>query len=369
MYDLAVIGAGPAGSAAAITAARAGAKVLLLDKGVFPRHKVCGEFVSPESLALLGTLLQPYNGALLQFARTLSQARLFVDGRVLTTSLDPVAASIARFNLDACLLRGAEAIGVDTQQQTEARQLEGNGPFRIHSSAATFETRAIINASGRWSNFSEPLSNGNGQPKWIGLKAHFVEADPPSSVDLYFFEGGYCGVQPVYLQSTDDDESLRKASRINVCAMVRADIAASLSEVFLQNSALHERSRIWQPLTSQTSTSPLLFRRPEPVRANVLLAGDAAGFVDPFIGDGISLALRSGTLAAQSLLPFFAGQRTLPEAAAAYGDAYMRALLPIFRNSSKVRQLFKLPKIVRVPLVLFLGKVPSFTQYIVQKTR
>jgi flavin-dependent dehydrogenase len=99
------------------------------------------------------------------------------------------------------------------------------------------------------------------------------------------------------------------------------------------------------------------------------LAGDAAGFVDPFIGDGISLALRSGTLAAQSLLPLFRGESSLPEAAAAYRDAYTKALLPIFRNSSKVRQLFKLPRIVRVPLVLFLGKVPSFTQYLVQKTR
>ena len=52
-YDLIVVGAGPAGSACAITAARAGAKVLLLEKDRFPRQKVCGEFVSPESLGLL----------------------------------------------------------------------------------------------------------------------------------------------------------------------------------------------------------------------------------------------------------------------------------------------------------------------------
>jgi len=57
MYDLIVIGGGPAGSAAAIAAARAGAQVLLLERGRYPRHKVCGEFVSAESLDLLSTLL------------------------------------------------------------------------------------------------------------------------------------------------------------------------------------------------------------------------------------------------------------------------------------------------------------------------
>ena len=56
-YDLIIVGAGPAGSACAITAARSGAKVLLLEKDRFPRHKVCGEFVSPESLRLLEWLL------------------------------------------------------------------------------------------------------------------------------------------------------------------------------------------------------------------------------------------------------------------------------------------------------------------------
>ncbi|HUK87310.1 MAG TPA: FAD-dependent oxidoreductase, partial [Terriglobales bacterium] len=52
-WDLIVVGAGPAGSTAAITAARQGARVLLLERGAFPRHRVCGEFVSPESLGLL----------------------------------------------------------------------------------------------------------------------------------------------------------------------------------------------------------------------------------------------------------------------------------------------------------------------------
>ena len=76
-YDLIVVGGGPAGTAAAIVAGRKGRRVLLLERGRFPRHKVCGEFVSAESLALLKVLLDPRHAALLRdLVHGLSQAGL-----------------------------------------------------------------------------------------------------------------------------------------------------------------------------------------------------------------------------------------------------------------------------------------------------
>src|SRR5713101_397396 len=95
-YDLIIIGGGPAGTSAAISAARGGASVLLLERGRFPHHKVCGEFVSAESLGLLTSLLDPDRAALLQGAVRISKARLFLDERTLQTTVDPPAASIAR---------------------------------------------------------------------------------------------------------------------------------------------------------------------------------------------------------------------------------------------------------------------------------
>ncbi len=76
MYDLIVIGAGPGGSSAAILAARQGARVLLLERGSFPRHKVCGEFVSAESLDLLETLLGRAAVDLVTGALRIGRARL-----------------------------------------------------------------------------------------------------------------------------------------------------------------------------------------------------------------------------------------------------------------------------------------------------
>jgi flavin-dependent dehydrogenase len=360
MYDLIVIGGGPAGTSAAITASRSGARVLLLERGRFPRHKVCGEFVSAESIGLLSALLDSQHVPLLRDAVRIPCARLFLDGHLLHTAVDPTAASIARLELDGALWESAASAGVDVRQQITVQAIRGCGPFCVATSAGEFESQAAINASGRWSNLTAERPT-NGQ-RWLGIKAHFDECSPQASVDLYFFEGGYCGVQPVKVNGAN-------GGRVNACAMVRADVASTLPEVFARHPALHDRSRTWQPLSEPVSTSPLIFRDPEPERDDVLMVGDTAGFVDPFVGDGISLALRSGALAARFLVPFFAGEGSLQDAVHDYRRIYEQRLGPVFRTSSRIRRMLMWPGIVRRPILSFLESAPSITQYLVSKTR
>jgi flavin-dependent dehydrogenase len=99
------------------------------------------------------------------------------------------------------------------------------------------------------------------------------------------------------------------------------------------------------------------------------MAGDAAGFVDPFVGDGISLAVRSGSLAAESLIPFFAGESSLQQALLCYCQAYEQRLALVFRASSILRRMLVLPKVVRIPALFLLTKAPSVARYMVRKTR
>src|SRR5258708_32158648 len=73
------------------------------------------------------------------------------------------------------------------------------------------------------------------------------------------------------------------------------------------------------------------------------LAGDAAGFIDPFAGDGISLAPHSGTLAAESLAPFLSGKRSLAESQQQYRTAYFKRFAPAFRNAARLRMLLSAP--------------------------
>jgi flavin-dependent dehydrogenase len=364
-YDLIVIGAGPAGCAAAITAVRMGARVLLLDRGRYPRHRVCGEFVSAESLGLLSTLLSPENQPLVHRAPRISQSRVFADNIVLPLPIEPPAASIARFDMDLALWNSCLEAGVDARQDCAVHSVHGDGPFQVSANGEVFQSAALVNAAGRWSLLTSPRTRSRAaSERWIGVKAHFREANPSPSVDLYFFDGGYCGVQPVSLPDCGSVEGT-----VNACAMVKADVATDLSDVFDLHPALRERSRTWRPATDPVTTSPLIFHKPEPLQGNMLQAGDAATFVDPFIGDGISLGLRSGALAAECLHGLFQSSGSLQEAARLYELLYMRRLAPVFRASSVLRRLLRVPGPIRRPAMSVLKHAPAMTRQIVRMTR
>jgi flavin-dependent dehydrogenase len=357
-YDLIVIGAGPGGAAAAIVAAHRGAQVLLLERGSFPRHRVCGEFVSAESLELLQALLGRAAETLVQSAIRIPGARLFLDGQAIESAIQPAAASIARFDLDLALWNAAAKSGVAQQDRVTVTQIARTKPgsFKVSSTHGEFHSRAVVDASGRWSNLNR--SDPGNQPRWIGIKGHFQETNPSRTVDLYFFPGGYCGVQPVSLIKG-------RGSRINVCAMVRADRARDFARIFALHPALQERSTVWTPLMEPVATSPLIFRKPRPVRDCMIAVGDAAGFVDPFVGDGISLALRSGALAAECLSQTQFGINALP----LYSDRYEAELAPIYRASSTLRRLLKLPVAIRRPALALLKNSPKLQEFIVARTR
>ena len=366
IYDLAICGGGPAGAGAAITAARQGGRVLLLERGQFPRHKVCGEFISSESLSLLSSLLAGTDGErLLAGAPRIGRARIFSDGTVVEAAVEPAAASIARYDLDIALWQAAERAGVECHQQAAVTAIEANpGGFFVGTEQGSIGVRTVIDASGRWSNLTRTEDRPPRQ-RWLGVKAHFAaDEDVAPSVDLYFFPGGYCGVQPLGV------------GRLNACAMVRADVVAGrqtpggslLEQVLALHPQLQERSRWWRQVTELVTTSPLVFRVPVPERDGILLVGDAAGFIDPFAGDGISLALQTGAAAAAALSKTWTSGATLPAACEAYGRFYQESILPVFTAAGRVRRLLSMPVLLRRPLLALL-RAPGLADLLVHKTR
>ena len=356
-FDLAIVGGGPAGSSAAITAARAGARVALFEARDFPRHKVCGEFVSAESLDLLAQLLGDTPGAVSGFASApvIKRMRLLFGGRVIEVEISPAGLSIPRYILDALLWDAAQRAGVEVHSNCEITACNGEGPFILQNSSVSFVSKAVIIAAGRWSAFTADRSLPAG-PRWIGVKAHFREPNPSFSTDLYFFEGGYCGVQPV------------ATGIVNACAMVRSDRATSLAQVFLLHPTLSQRAACWQAATQPLSTSPLVYRKPQPVRGNMMFVGDAAAFIDPFVGDGISIALRTGRLAAECMSEFCRGGNLLTQAVAVYRRRYAEQFSPLITAASRVRFLLSLPAIAK-PGVFELLRLPGLIPYLIRKTR
>ncbi|MGZ4825256.1 MAG: NAD(P)/FAD-dependent oxidoreductase [Terriglobales bacterium] len=339
VYHIAVLGGGPAGTAAAITAARQGARVLLLERSPVPRHKVCGEFVSAESLGLLCALLGSTSGAaLLADAPRMNRVRIFFDGAMMQAPLPAPAASIERYSLDLALWRAAESAGVDARQQTAANKLtREDRNWRVETSAGDFLSRSVIDASGRWSNLRASPAPAEFS---VGVKAHLAsDIAEPDTVDLYFFRGGYCGVSRV-----NRDE-------VNLCAMLSsAELRSShdqpLQRILAAHPDLQQRSAHWRRTSEVVITSPLVFRAVAPAENAVLRAGDAAGFIDPFAGDGISLALRSGTLAAQCLREVWQDGCDVDLAAREYSAAYRQQFAKLFRRTALLRRAIATPLVL-----------------------
>lgn len=351
-FDIAVIGGGPAGASAAITAARLGFDVLLLEAGSFPRHKVCGEFVSCEALSILADLMGEEQFA---DAPRISRARIFVEEACATLPVAPPAASISRYELDAALYKACALPGCVVRDRTRAQSAapSQNG-FVIRLESREILARAVINATGRWSNLANRTASAHEQ--CIGLKGHFFEPDCNKCCDLYFFDGGYCGVQPV------------GDGVVNAAAMVKPSIAKNLTSVFAQNRDLEERSRRWKAIGDPISTAPLVFRAPMTSHDGMLLVGDAAAFLDPFAGDGISIALHSGRMAVEALGRFLLGNCTFDDAVSCYDHEYRRLIHPALNGAKRLRTLQRLPVKLRAAAVACLN-IPFLARTAVKTTR
>lgn len=269
--------------------------------------------------------------------------------------VSPPGLSLTRYDLDAGLWKAAQTAGVATLADCEVSAIEGEGPFQVSTTAGNYSAKALIIAAGRWSQFTPDRTPPPG-PRWIGMKAHFQECNPDPSTDLYFFEHGYCGVQPIAKDA------------VSACAMVRSDQATSLPDVFRLHAGLAHRATAWTAITQPVSTAPLIYRKPQPVRGNLIFAGDAAAFVDPFVGEGISIALRSGRVAAECLGKYISGETPLRDAVALYEREYSRKFAPLLATASRVRSLFSLPNVARVA-VFELLRLPGVVPLLIRKTR
>lgn len=310
ILDLAIIGGGPAGTSAAIEARRHGMEVAIWERDRFPRHKVCGEFISAESLPLLQGIIPET----LKRAPPIRQSEFIsAKGHVSAFSFLHFGCGLSRRLLDEALWIEAGRAGAHLHVAESAARLRrvnqsrnGGSAWEIQSAGGVISlARTLLIACGRWwsiEGFPSPADEQRDRAAgpWMGVKAHFSGIAPRDAVEMYYFPGGYCGVAPI-------EDGLYNACCMVHCSLVRdaattgiKDFASWLKAV-TRHPVLDSRLRGAIQASETVSTSPLRPARRRSTCDGVLLVGDASGFLDPFTGDGISMALQSGRLASAEL--------------------------------------------------------------------
>lgn len=304
--DVVVVGAGPAGSLTAALLARQGYSVVLLDRAVFPRDKACAEYCSPGVQAVLsraGVWPQLAGEAL-----RVPGMMLWLDGdpvlRIRYGSLDQPrpAFTLPRWNLDLALIRHASASGVDVREGVRAMDVETvSSHIRVKtgskgSMSDQLKCKVVVGADGLHSTVSQSLGiESRGQwPRRLGLVTHYEGvSDLGSYGEMHVGPGVYCGLAPL------------PGGRVNVGLVMsltsRANSTKHVADRFRE--AIQTMPQVQRKLSAGRMVKPIrgmgpMSRRVESLSGNgYLLVGDAAGFLDPFTGEGIYRGLRGAEIA------------------------------------------------------------------------
>ncbi|MGI8467490.1 MAG: NAD(P)/FAD-dependent oxidoreductase [Pyrinomonadaceae bacterium] len=340
-----IVGAGPAGTSAAIRLARNGFRVCLIEREKFPREKLCGEFISPECFAHfreLGVLDKMLAAGGDSIAKTVFYApngkSVAVPSQWFNQSENALGLSRAR--MDFLLLERAAKLGVEVLQETsavgllfengkicgiKARQKNGEtfeiaadltidatGRANVLAKFAEKEKLRITNYESRTTNYELRITNYELQNakirtlhsafrnRLVGFKAHLKNAEiERGRCEIYFFRGGYGGLNLV-----ENDLS-------NHCFLIRADVVREFGgdaerivrSVIFQNKRAAETLRHAAPVYDWLAVAIDSFglKGLNPA-SGVLAIGDAGAFIDPFTGSGMLMALESGEILARAIM-------------------------------------------------------------------
>jgi len=330
IFDVAIVGGGPAGSSCAVFCALAGLRTLVLEREKFPREKVCGDCLNPSCWPVLERLSLAQRVRDLPHSKLASVEFIAIDGRKAIVDLptgDDCELSVKRSLFDDLLLRRARELRAHVREGTtvtalncshgpvarpgrDAPQRRGySGDWRIETATGeSFFARTLVGADGRNSTVAR-LCNllPRHARERVALQAHIpLPRNFGRRVVLQFLPEGYSGQAPV------------NETELNLCLVGTPPTISRLrrwAERYFEITS----DQPWRTITPLTR-SPVSC-----AHENLFFLGDAARVVEPFTGEGIYYAIRSGELAAIAISKTTRGedqQATLREFARACAEMY-----------------------------------------------
>jgi len=297
-----IIGGGLAGLTAAIHLAIHEIEVILLEKHQYPRHKVCGEYISNEVLPYLDYLgIDVFQ----QQAVAITTLRLsHQNGNVIEQKLPLGGFGMSRYAMDNLLAEQAKSLGVQIIFE-EAKAIRFNeNDFVIETDNNTFVSDFVIASHGKRAVLDKTLNREfiSNKTPWIGIKAHYkANHFNPEHVELHNFMGGYCGL------------SMVENGHVNLCYLVHQNEFKSYKSIedfnekgLTKNPYLRDFLKQATPVFEKhLAISQISFQDKPTVDNHILYAGDAAGLIHPLCGNGMAMAIHSAKLVAEQIVDYY----------------------------------------------------------------
>lgn len=366
MYDILIIGGGLAGLTSAVRLAKAGKKVALVEKNHYPFHRVCGEYISNETLPFLTSLgVDPFAlGAISLHKFRLSSPR----GKFLDLDLKSGGFGISRYALDHALYLKAQDLGsnfylgrkaVKVNAQADKAQVE-------LSDGKVLESRLIIGAYGKRSNLDNYLDRSFFKLKspYIGVKYHIkTDLHPQDQIALHNFQNGYCGISRVeddtfclcYLSSRSN---LKKYGNISDMEAAILHQNPFLKELFRNSDFVFDKPKV----INEISFSP----KPS-YESGIFMAGDTAGMITPLCGNGMAMAMHASKILSELMLTHLDHKITYDQLVESYQSHWQKHFaqrLWVGRNIQKFFGNTQLSEVLLQSARLF----PALATYLVRQT-
>ena len=299
--DVIIIGGGLAGLTSAIHLAKANYNVLLFEKNAYPKHKVCGEYVSNEVLPYLNYLgFNPFEFG----AKRIREFELTThNNKRISTKLPLGGFGMSRYEMDFQLYQLALKNKVNVFQDLVTNVVFEDDRFQVETTSnRIIESKIVIGAFGKRSLLDVKMQRDFIKKKspYLGVKIHVKGNFPKNKVALHNFKGGYCGVSKV-----ENDV-------INLCYITNfssfkkhKNITDFQENVVFKNTFLKEMFQNATPIWEQPlSISQISFETKKPVENHIIMSGDAAGMIHPLCGNGMSMAIQSAQIASKLILNY-----------------------------------------------------------------
>jgi flavin-dependent dehydrogenase len=374
VFDVAIIGGGIAGCAAAIQLARHNRRVILCEAKSYPHHKVCGEFLSPECAAMLDALGLSSAIQAVRPAAISSAAITAPDGTTWETELTGTAIGISRYTLDHLMAAQARTCGVEVRDLTTISRVQGSLEttfsldIRGTVQPENIQARTVIGAHGKRSTLDRTLNRPflkKPQP-FVALKCHFYGPPLPGRIHLFAFPGGYCGMSEI------------EKGQVNACLLVRQEVfqaagAGHISHFIDWMQAQNPALGIWlsaaKPVyESWISIAQVSFDDKQIIVDDILMVGDSAGLIAPIAGDGMGMALQASFMASTLLNQYLSEQISAVTLRQQYVAEWRRAFRLRLRLSRMLQAILLRPGWL-TPGLRLINASPTLGHFLVTHTR